>query len=153
MQVSLQTLTRTGNFPQWLASPTDKFYIIPVEEKLILCCQNLLEIILKMSKTGPVIFSSPALLSLCSILMSKTTNYSVSQAKYSGCVPGTSLSLSPHSQADASSGQFSLFSICGSHALWSSFPSNYWITPVVSQLISPSPVLLLPSSFFTPKPG
>lgn len=92
MQVSPQTRTRTENFPQWLASPTDKFYIIPVEET---CCQNLLEIILKMSRTGPVIFSSPVLLSLFSILMSKTTNRSVSQAKYSGCVPGTSLSLGP----------------------------------------------------------
>lgn len=48
---------RTRNFPQWLASPT-KFCVIPVEEKQIVCCQNLLKAIPKRSTLDT--WSSPA---------------------------------------------------------------------------------------------
>lgn len=123
MSICSQAPTRTGSFPQWLASPTEEFCMIPVEDKQIPCCQTLLKIIPRMSTTGPMIFSSPALPSLFSILMSKTTNYSVSHARFSGVAPSTSFSLRPHMQAGASACQVSLLCVCGSHTLLS-LPSH-----------------------------
>lgn len=83
VNVGLPAPPSTGNFLHWLACPTDKFYIIPLEETQLLCCQNLLEIIPKMFTTGRMICSSPALLCLSALLTSKTTNHSVSQARRS----------------------------------------------------------------------
>lgn len=57
----------------------------------MVCCQNVLRIIPRPSRTGLVIFSSPALLSPFSRLMSKTTKHSGVPAKRSGVVPGSRL--------------------------------------------------------------